>query len=215
MPFKTVIFDMDGIIINSEPLWRRAEVQVFNSIGVPLNEELAWETIGTRVDEVMRHWYERYPWEGKTFTEVGEEIIDAMVALVKSDGQPMPGAHDAVALAAEVSSSMAIASSSPLRLIEATLERLDLMCAFDVIQSAEHVEFGKPHPAVYLQAAARLGADPRHCVAIEDSVVGLISAKAARMGCIAVPDVGANRSKFSLADVILDSLADLTPEMFC
>lgn len=98
-------------------------------------------------------------------------------------------------------------------LIEAGLQRLGLdNGVFEVVCSAEKEQFGKPHPGVYLTAASKLGIEPVKCVAIEDSLNGVIAAKAARMRCIAVPEVGMNagkRNKFSFADAVLDSLVQL------
>ncbi|MCP5052458.1 MAG: hexitol phosphatase HxpB, partial [bacterium] len=200
-----------GLLIESESLWRRTEIEIFSALGVPINETMCYQTMGLRTDEVVRHWYVRFPWNGAGEAEVAERIVNRVTELIVTIGQPMPGAVEAVRRCREMNFPLALATSSPMRLVQPVLKRLDLTDAFDVISSAENEESGKPHPAVYLTAARSLGLPPANCVAVEDSVRGVISALAAGMRCIAVPapELRADR-KFAAADAVLDSLELMT-----
>lgn len=206
-----VIFDMDGLLIDSEPLWCIAELEIFNDLGVPLQESMCNQTMGLRTSEVVSYWYAQFPWIGPSQSTVAERIISRVSELLVTVGQPMPGAVEVVQLCQQMQLPLALATSSPMSLIETVLNKLGLQDAFDVVNSAQTEEYGKPHPAVYLTSAHRLGVHPNKCVAFEDSVRGTISAKAASMRCIAVPAAQDRKDpRFAIADVKLDSLEQIS-----
>jgi sugar-phosphatase len=208
-----VIFDMDGILIDSEPLWRIAEVEALATAGVLLTVEDAVETTGLRTDEVVEYWYARYPWSEPPKKEIEARIITRLIALVRERGAPKPGALETLALL-DGRYPLAVASSSASEIIAAVLETLGIGDRFAVTQSAEHEPFGKPHPGVYIETARRLGVEPWRCLAIEDSPNGVIAAKAARMRCLAVPDPAlADDRRFLAADLILPSLVEFREEI--
>ncbi len=212
--FDAVIFDMDGVLIDSEPLWRVAETRAMNAIGVPMVEEDGFLTMGLRTDEVVEFWFARHPWKTPTKREVEAAITREVIALIRERGEPMPGAAAAIGLVRQQRLKVGLASSSSSDIIAAVLEKLGFTALFDVTQSAEHEPWGKPHPAVYIECARRLGVAPDRCLAIEDSPAGVLAAKAARMSCIAVPApelLGDNR--YCIADRQLTNLTELTPEM--
>ncbi|MFB2983954.1 hexitol phosphatase HxpB [Microseira sp. BLCC-F43] len=201
------IFDMDGVLIDSEPLWCRAEVEVFNNLGVPLTPSMCSQTMGLRTDEVVSYWYAQFPWTGASQSAVAERILSRVGFLVETEGKPMPGAVEAVQLCRSMDLPLALATSSPMSLVSLVLKRLGLQDAFDVLNSAETEEFGKPHPAVYLTTARRLGVHPSKCVAVEDSIRGMMSAKNAGMRCIVIPAAEERENpEFAAADIVLDSL---------
>ena len=205
-----LIFDMDGLLIDSEPLWCQAEVEIFNGLGVPLTTELSKRTKGLRQDEVVQYWYSRFPWTGISLTEVEELVISRMEQLIATVAQPMPGALETIRLCKGMNLPLGLASSSPMSLVKVSLKRLGLENSFDAVHSAEKEEFGKPHPAVYLKTAQYLGVPPTKCVAFEDSLPGLISAKAARMRCIVVSDPEErDDTRFALTDRMLNSLEEI------
>ena len=207
---EAVIFDMDGVLVDSEPIWQDVETDLLGALGVPLTRELCKQTMGFRVNEAVAYWYERHPWPGPTVDEVAEQLMTGVVAAIGARGEPMAGVDEAVAFLQDAGLRLAIASSSYYRVIDAVLERLGLSAAFEVVHSAEDEANGKPHPDVYLTAAAKLGVAPAACVAIEDSPNGVVSAKAAGMVCVAVPDPGiAEDARFGDADLTLASLAEL------
>lgn len=204
-----VIFDLDGLLIDSEPLWQKAEQTVFATLGVTLTPADCALTTGLRIDEVVAYWRRRRPWEGSSDSAVVEGILAHLIELLRTEARPMPGALPALACALRVASGrVGLASSSPKRVIHAALEGIGLQNVFPVVASAEDDPYGKPHPAVYLRAASLLGHSPVQCLAVEDSLTGLIAARAARMTVVAVPEHGHRnvRPEFHLAARILPSL---------
>lgn len=211
---KAIIFDMDGLLINSEPLWRRAEVKVLNRLGVPIVEDDCIRTMGLREDEAVAYWFNKFPWAGMTIQDVAAEISNRVIDLVKNEGAPMPGVMHALDVAEQLGVKIAIASSSGINLINTVVSSLRLEKYIDHIYSAMDEAFGKPHPAVYINAASRLGVDPTSCLAIEDSVNGVISAKAAKMKCVAVPEPSVkNNKEFAVADKVINSLEEVSASL--
>ncbi len=207
MPIDAVIFDMDGVLVDSEPLWHEAEIAAFGAVGVRLTNIDCLQTTGLRVDEVAAYWHARRPWPGDPAV-VAADIVARMARLLRERGPEKAGAVAAVRfLQARVP--LALASSSATVLIEAVLDRLGLHDAFRVVRSAEHEPFGKPHPGVYLTTAAALGVAPDRCLAIEDSGNGIRSAHAAGMRVVAVPDQPVAAEALALAEVVLPSLEAL------
>lgn len=186
-----VIFDLDGVLIDSEPVWEAAETEVFASVGVHLDAADTKTTTGLRVDEVVAHWFARRPWDitapAASVEALATALVDSMVAHAEGDPIEIPGAIDAVGRMAEAGRRLAVCSSSPQRLITASLKGLGLTDCFELVHSAEHEPAGKPHPACYLSTAAMLGVPPSECVAIEDSVNGAIAAAAAGHVVVALP----------------------------
>jgi sugar-phosphatase len=209
---RAVIFDMDGVLVDSEPIWRRVEQDVLGPLGVPLDDERCRETMGLRVNEVVAHWYARYPWAGPSVSEVEAAILTGVIAETRAHGAARPGVEHALTLCRALGRRVALASSSYRVVIDAVLDHLGLADAFEVVHSAEHEERGKPDPGVYRTTAARLGVAPAGCTAIEDSPNGVRSAKAAGMACVAIPEAGTDPARLLDADVVLGSLLDLRPE---
>jgi sugar-phosphatase len=201
---------MDGLLIDSEVLWHEAEIEILGALGVPLADDGCRTTKGMFVGEVTRHWFGLYPWVGPSPEEVAVTIVDRVIELLLSKGELKPGAARTVDLCAERGLALAVASSSEYRLIEVALDHFGLRSQFAVIHSAEDEDYGKPHPAVFLTAAASLGAPPRRCLVWEDAPAGVVAAKAASMACIAVPEKGeADHPAFRLADLVVNSLCDV------
>lgn len=207
------IFDMDGLLIDSEPLWDRAELDVMASIGVDISRRAELpDTLGLRIDMVVELWFAHQPWSGPSREEVTARVIDRAISLVKEKRPLLPGARDAIALCKSQGLKVGLASASPLHMLEKVLEMFDLRDSFDALASAEKLPYSKPHPQVYMDCAAKLGVDPLACVALEDSVNGMIASKAARMRSIVVPaEEGQHDPRFALANAKLTSLVDLTP----
>ena len=213
---EAVIFDMDGLIIDSEPLWREAEIKVFATVGIALDDERCRETLGLRIDQVVDHWYRKYPWTGPSRSEIADQVIQRMIALIYEKGEPKDGLAYALSFFREKHLQLALASSSVYAIIHAVMDKLKLLHVFEVIYSAEEELYGKPHPSVYLTTAHKLGCSPYQCLALEDSLNGVIAAKAALMKCIAIPeDFPSHSPKFAIADVTVGSLADIGDEMWC
>ncbi|MHB1712074.1 MAG: hexitol phosphatase HxpB [Acidimicrobiales bacterium] len=204
-----MIFDLDGLLVDSEPFWRQAEREVFASVGLHLSEADTRRTMGLRIDDAVRHWWDRHPWEGMTLTQVERATTERVAELIAASGQPMPGALEAVALCARLSLPVAVCSGSYAVVIAAALHRLGLESEVTLWHSAEWEPWGKPHPGSYISTAAKLGTDPTGCLAVEDSFNGALSAKAARMRVVAVPERSAVGSvRWGFCDAVLDSLED-------
>jgi sugar-phosphatase len=162
------------------------------------------------VHEVTEHWYALYPWSGPSPAEVAVAIVDRVIELVLAKGSLKPGAVGAVDLCAARGWPLAVASSSEYRLIDAALEHFALRDRFALVHSAEDEESGKPHPAVFLTAASKLGAPPKRCLVWEDAPAGVLATKAASMACIAVPEQGEGSDPaFGLADLVVSSLEEV------
>lgn len=204
---EAVIFDMDGLLVDSEPLWRRAEQAVFPKVGIQLDDAMCMQTMGTRVDEVVRYWYTIKPWNGVTQQQVEEDIVATVVALVQKEAQAKEGVRHILEFFAARGMRMALASSSSPRLIHAVVHKLGITHYFELLQSAEDEPYGKPHPGVFLRTAARLGVDPTRCLVFEDSFAGMIAALAARMQVVVIPDaIQFDQARFGAAHMKLRSL---------
>ena len=211
---RAVIFDMDGVLVDSEPLWRLAEQQIFAEIGIELSDADCERTMGLRTDEVIEFWYRESPWEGPTPAEVEAQLEDRMRELIAERGTVMAGVERSLEMARAEGLMLGLATSSSPPLIEAVLDTLEMEEVFAVTHSAIEEEFGKPHPAVFLTTARLLGVEPAECVAIEDSKAGVGSANAAGMRVIAVPPTHLfDDPAYDGADFKLRSLEELTPEM--
>lgn len=215
---KAVIFDMDGILIDSEPFWQESEIDAFGRVGLRLTREMCLETMGLRIDEAVNYWERKKGggWEGSaTSRELEDRIINGVIERILQRGVAKEGVRHALDFCRSRAVKLALASSSAYRVIRAVVERLQLDVEFERIYSAEEEEYGKPHPGVYLATARQLGVSPTECLAIEDSVNGVLSAKAARMNCLAVPDAAMRRDpRFAIADVVLDSLAEIDDKVW-
>ena len=205
-----VIFDMDGVLIDSEPRWHVAEIEVFGSVGVPLTAQKCLETTGLRTDAMVDYWYERHPWSGQTKSDVGRRVQERVRDLVIAHGTAIEGALELLGALRASGVPLALCSSSPRFLIEATCEKLGILRNFVVLQSAEDCARGKPHPDPYLATAERLGVAPAGCVVIEDSINGMKSARAAGMKVVGVSTDAAARAE-GLCDMVSTSLVELEP----
>ena len=209
-----MIFDLDGLLIDSEPFWRQAEMEVFASVGVELTEVETRQTMGLRIDDAVHHWWVRRPWEGLSPVAVERATTARVAELITIGGAPMPGALEAVALCGQLSLQVAVCSGSYAVVIAAALARLGIEEAVTVWHSAEWEPLGKPHPGSYLSTAAKLGMDPTACLALEDSFNGAIAAKAARMRVVAVPEASAAGSgRWGFCDAVLGDLTGFDQDL--
>lgn len=206
---EAVIFDMDGLLIDSEPFWREAEKSSFSEVGLTLTDRMCENAMGLRINEAIEHWYSLFPWPDPDFKQIEKTILDRVARLIHSKGKLMSGVEQTLSFFMQRSIPMALASASPMSLIQAFLEQSGLRGAFTVIHSAESEPFGKPHPAVFLTAAEKLNIHPTRILVFEDSFNGMIAAKAARMKVIVVPDPAhCDQPRWVIADVRLASLDD-------
>ena len=209
-PFKAVIYDMDGLLIHSEPYWRQSMIAVIATVGLHLTENQCAATTGLRFDQVLDYWYAVSPWTGKSIAAVHEEVLAEMEKAISIKAALMPGVMESMQYFKSQGCKLAIASSSAMRLINACVARLGSDVKLDALTSAENEQHGKPHPAVFIKAAENLGVSPLDCLVLEDSLNGIIAAAAARMKCVAVPsEENYLNPKFALADWKIKSLNEI------
>lgn len=207
---KAVIFDMDGVIIDSEPLWRRAMIQSFVEIGIPFSDEHCRITTGLRFKEVAEFWFKKHSITHISVDEFDELVINRLCDLIHSEGKAMKGVVEALQFLKNKDLKIGIGTSSNTKLMNTVVDVLNIRHYFDELCSAEHMPYGKPHPMVYLTCAEKLGVNPLHCLVIEDSVNGIIAGKAAQMKVVAIPeDINKNNPKFSIADYSIESLLEM------
>ncbi|CNF18898.1 hexitol phosphatase HxpB [Yersinia frederiksenii] len=211
---KAAIFDMDGLLIDSEPLWLQAELDIFTSLGLDTtSRDTLPDTLGLRIDLVVKMWFQAMPWQGPSQAEVCKLIIARAIELVEEKRPVLPGVEYALNLCRQQGLKIGLASASPLHMQKRVLALLGIEAYFDRLVSAEYLPYSKPHPEVYLNAASDLGVDPLQCVTLEDSVNGMIATKAARMRSIVIPSEEYRTDpRWALADIQLDSLEQLRRE---
>lgn len=208
--FDGVIYDMDGVLTDSEPLWKIAMEDVFKSVGCSLTKEDFQRTVGLRIDEVIAYWYHVAPWPDASPKEVEDAIVQRMIELLTARATPLLGVVESLEFFSSKNLKIGLATSSYKVLIDCILDTLQIRHFFQTVHSAEYELFGKPHPAVYLTAAKNLELDPRRCLVIEDSLNGIISGKAARMTVFCVPEKTHHpEPKLILADAQFDDLIGL------
>ncbi len=207
-PIEAVVFDMDGVLVDSEPIWRAVEQEVFAGVGIEVTEQDLLETMGVRVADVVERWYRRHPWDEPSRQEIAETIVERVAEAIEQGGALNEDAVRAVDHVHGLGLRLALASSSPMRLIRAVLSLGGLSDRFEVVLTAEDEEQGKPDPAVYVSAARELRVPAERCLAVEDSVNGVRSAKAAGMLCVAIPVSGVTEG-FEGADLVLGSIEEL------
>lgn len=206
---------MDGLLIDSEPLWARAFKDAFKTLEVAISDEDMREIMGKRQLESIRHFYHKYAIKGYPLKDMEALIVSDMIAMVGREGKLLPGVHHAFEVCEDAGLPMAIASSSNDAIIKAVMDKLEIRSFFGHIYSAQHEPYGKPHPGVFITAAGLLNVRPELCLVFEDSPSGVLAAKAARMKCIAVPEPALREHPFiRTADVVIDSLDDFDGPMF-
>ncbi len=205
---------MDGLLLDTEPLWGESMLRVAEKHGIPITAKRFKDTTGLRIYEVTDHWALHFPWEGKNAREIADEILDDIIATSKVKGSVLRGVEDSLKMLRKHNFKIGLASSSPKHMIDALVDHFGLTKYFDEITSADAVELGKPHPAVFMHCARVLGSKHNECLVLEDSVNGMIAGKAARMKVIVVPDaLHFDDPRFTLADAKLRSLEDLDMDM--
>lgn len=205
----TVLYDMDGVLLDTEPLWGKCMLRVAEIHGIPITKDKFKETTGLRIYEVTDYWAQKYPWEGSSPAKVADDILEDIIECSKVESRVLPGVVASLKLLKDNGYKIGLASSSPMKMIDELVTHYDIKSYFDTITSADTVELGKPHPGVFLQAAEELRSSPLNCVVIEDSINGMIAAKAARMKVIMVPDVlNFHKPQMELAEAKLTSLEE-------
>jgi HAD superfamily hydrolase (TIGR01509 family) len=208
-----VIFDMDGVLIDSEQIWDEVREELARERGGRWHLRAQADMMGMSSTEWSRYMHDVIGLPEPP-EEINKEVVRRLLARYKESLPLLPGAVEAVERLAK-RWPLGLASSSNREVIDAVLEQAEIAHLFRATVSSEDVEHGKPAPDVYLEAARRLGVDPTSCAAIEDSQNGIRSARAAGMRVIAIPNphYPPSEDTLALADVVLKSLDELTPEV--
>ena len=211
MTIKSIVFDLDGVIVESEELWDQARESLARERGGRWSARAQADMMGMSSVEWSRYMHDELGVPDLP-DEISAEVVRRMEDAYRKRLPLIDGAREAVQRLAD-RWPLGLASSSNRELIELALEVSGLARFFRVTVSSEEVARGKPAPDVYLEAARRLGVSPERCAAVEDSSNGIRSAKAAGMRVIAIPNphFPPDDGSLELADVILGSLAELSP----
>jgi len=200
-----VIFDMDGVLVDSEPLHHRATQAALGDRGPSFTERDNRAFFGATDVEMLRVLRILFDLSVPT-AELVEAKRRHLVALLRAGVPPLPGVPDVVHRLRASGLALGLASASPRVVIDAVLTALGLDTAFQAIVAGDHVERGKPAPDAFLLAARRLGLRPEDCLVVEDSRNGVLAAKAAGMAVAAIPCPATSHEDFSPADLVLPSL---------
>jgi HAD superfamily hydrolase (TIGR01509 family) len=213
-PVRGVIFDMDGLLVDTGPAWRRVGNRLFADLGIDISAVAASGAVaGLSLHDAM-DLFRSYAGLGQVdHADLEQQMETRMVAAVSSGVELKPGALEALDFCRRHGLPTALASGSSPALIDAVLEQVGLVGRFGAVCSATEVPLGKPHPALFLRAAAMLDVPAQACLVLEDAIDGCIAAKAARMRVAAVPDSReVPDPRFAIADIVLTSLLELSSE---
>jgi len=207
---EAVVFDMDGVLVDTEHLWDEVREALTEEWGGRHTPEAQEAMMGMSSPEWSRYLHEVVGLHEPPEV-INAEVVRRMLERYEMDLPVVPGAVEAVRRLAAAGYRLAVASSSNRELIDAVLRRLELTSVFDVTVSSEEVARGKPAPDVYLETARRLSVEPARCAAIEDSGSGIRAAHAAGMRVIAYPNrhYPPAADVLALADVVIESLSGL------
>ncbi len=204
---NTVIFDMDGLLIDSEPLWEEAGKETLKKFNITLTADQYHSSTGLRSSEWIEHWFGHFNVSLTHAAAAEKDIVRTAIERIVVQAPALPGVPYIFRFFKERNFKIGVASSSPQELIDAVVKKLGVHEMVAAKASAEYLAYGKPHPQVFLDCAAQLGVSPANCICFEDSFNGMIAARAARMKCVVVPARNhQHEAKWAAADLKLSSL---------
>jgi HAD superfamily hydrolase (TIGR01509 family) len=207
MHVNTVIFDMDGLLIDSEPSWQAAGMETMRRFDVDLTLDQYHITTGLRTKEWIDHWFSHFGIDKEQAAETEKALVRAAIEKITQQAEPLPGLEYIFSFFSKKKFRIGLATSSPLDLVEPVIKKLGIGPYLEAISSAGTLPYSKPHPQVYMNCAELLGVSPPQCICFEDSFNGLIAAKAARMKCVIIPVADQYElPKWGAADLKLPSL---------
>ena len=215
MKIQGVVFDFDGTLVDSEPLWQRAERELFHSEGLEISETDILKTKGLTSFESVTFWCDQLERTTKSPALLTQELNHMVLEFLKSEGQLKTGVVEVLEFWKSKNLPIGIASGSSMHHIKSILDKFDLNRYFNLIYSIDFERFGKPHPGIYISACKKLKIDPFYSVSFEDSFNGILAGKAAKMKVVALLDEGQiNDTKFDFADLKIESLTNFGPSEF-
>jgi mannitol-1-/sugar-/sorbitol-6-/2-deoxyglucose-6-phosphatase len=207
MNIKAAIFDMDGLLVDSEPLWQQAADEILKEYKLKLTPKNYDTTTGLRTKEFINHWFTHFNIPEYLQPKAVDDITDLVKEKIEHHVGIMPGVAYIIDYCLKKNFTIGIATSSARAIADVVIKKLGIGSVLSAISTAEHLPYGKPHPQVYLNCAAALMVAPTDCICFEDSYNGMIAAKAARMKCIVVPTGHLmNDAKWGAADLKISSL---------
>lgn len=209
MKLNTVIFDMDGLLIDSEPFWEEAGKETLEKFNVSLSPEQYASSTGLRTEEWLQHWFHHFTIDEKYIKEAEKVIVQKAIEKIVAHGEPMFGVNYILNFFKERNFKIGVATSSPLSLANPVVDKLGIRSYLQTITSAESLPFGKPHPQVFINCVVELNSTPLQSLVFEDSFNGMIAAIAARMKCVVIPVAHQQKeTRWDAADLQLGSLEE-------
>lgn len=209
-----VIFDVDGVLIDSYAPHYESWREIAAGYGVDYTEPMFAVGFGRTSREIVAEQWNRSDFTAEKIREIDDAKEAAYRRIVASAFPSMPGATSLVAALHAAGFKVAVGSSGPPENVDLAIEKLGLAPYLDAKVTGRDVTRGKPDPQVFLTAAAKLGVPPERCAVVEDAPAGVAAAKAAGMACVGFPSTGRTRADVARADLVISSLADLTPNVF-
>jgi HAD superfamily hydrolase (TIGR01509 family) len=212
---KGIIYDLDDLMVNSDPLHNEAWEALLNGLGHSLNDipqEMKTKFIGRRAIDFMRAMIQELKLKGSE-EELYKKKTQIFLSLVKEKLEPLPGLFRSIKLFKENGFKLAIASSGARQYIDLVVSKLALQGIFDVIISGDEVKVGKPNPEICIVTCRRLSLRPEECLVLEDATSGIESAKRAGCRCIAVKNRNTPPQELSKADCVVNALEEVSLEI--
>lgn len=206
---KAVIFDMDGVLVDSEKIWKEAEHTIFSALGVQVNDEWSAFTKSMTTRQVTQFWYQKFPWKNRSLIEVEQAVINNVIELIRISDCCIPGVQSFIKNLKRRQMKIGLATNAPGIIIPAVLKKTNTATLFDAVSSADLEIEGKPNPAIYLTTAQKLNVSPSECLVIEDSVSGAMAAKKAGM-TVAGFLMESNNNLSDMADFVITDFTNFT-----
>ena len=202
-----IVFDLDGTLIDSEPLWQEAEMIIFAGQGLTLTHKDCLKTKGLPSSEAVKYWYNKIDNPTKEAALLTQELNQMVIKIMKEKGELKSGVMEILSFWKSKNLPMGIASASSMAHIKTVVDKFELNEYFNLIYSGDFEDYGKPHPGIYISACEKLKIDPVYSISVEDSFNGILAAKSARMKAVALLDEGQiNDTLYDFADLKIESL---------
>ncbi len=215
MKIQGVVFDFDGTIVDSEPLWKKAEIEIFKTVGLELTTRDCKKTEGLASFEAVEFWYNKIEDPQKEQALLTQELNQKALELLKEEGTLKPGVVEILEFWKDKKLPVGIASGSSMAHIKTMLDKFNLNKYFNLIYSIDFERFGKPHPGIYISACKKLKIDPLFSVSFEDSFNGMLAGKAARMKVVSILNKKQiNNTLFDFTDLKIESLINFGAKEF-
>lgn len=209
-----VIFDVDGVLIDSYDPHYKSWREIASGYGIDYTEAMFAKGFGRTSREIVAEQWNRPDLSADEIRKIDDDKEEAYRRIVALNFPAMPGAHDLVASLHTAGFKVAVGSSGPPENVDLAIEKLTLAPFLDAKVTGRDVTRGKPDPQVFLIAAEKLGVLPERCAVVEDAPAGVAAAKAAGMACVGFPSTGRTREDVAAADLIINSLSELSPDTF-